>query len=444
MSERILERCRNVVKPGDRIVAAVSGGADSVCLAHALYQVCRQNSAWLMIAHINHQLRGEEADADARFVCAWSARLGVPRIVVRIRVPRRSGQSLQDVARKERYRALTRICIEHRAAKLVTAHHADDQVETFLLNLLRGSGSKGLQGIPGQRALTEQITLLRPLLDVSRAEIEAYCRKHGLQWRTDASNDSLDYLRNRIRHHLLPILRQYNPGIDGVLLNTINNLRMDEEVLAAQAEKTRAEIETDSPLPFAARALLVAPLAELPPALQNRVILQWLPPGCETRHIGAVLKLLWAKTGASIDLPGGKRVYRLHDSIALGARPEIVRVPAVRVHLPGYREAGALAVRTALREFPGSRKFWLPRQVEWIEVSSRKPGDYFRPPGGGKKLKEYMIDRKIPRWLRESYPVVRAGGEIFWVVGLAHDPRFTTPGPDKRAVYIKVQWTGGL
>ena len=119
--------------------------------------------------------------------------------------------------------------------QLVTAHHADDQVETFC-STCSGQRQQGLQGIPGQRALTEQITLLRPVGCFTGRD-RGLLPQARLQWRTDASNDSLDYLRNRIRHHLLPILRQYNPGIDGVLLNTINNLRMDEEVLAAQAEK---------------------------------------------------------------------------------------------------------------------------------------------------------------------------------------------------------------
>lgn len=438
MAEKIIDLCRQIVQPGDRIVAAVSGGADSICLAHALKEVCPPRSAQLFVVHVNHQLRGENSEEDARFVCRWAAEAGLPRALIRIEVPRLGGESAQNSARKARYLALAQACRRFGANKLVTAHHADDQVETFLLNLLRGSGSRGLQGIPQERSF-DGILLLRPLLDVTRREVEDYCRKNGLHWRTDASNNSLNYQRNRIRHHLLPLLREYNPRIDAVLLNTINNLRLDQEVLADLTSQALAEVETPSPLPFAPRALSLSRLSKFPLGLQHRMVLELLPLDSQSQHVEAVLALQNAATGKSVDLPGGKKAYRLHDSIALGGSPSGKSPQEVSVPVPGQGRWGPYTIRVSRGEFPGSRYFWLPAGIQDIIVGPRRPGDYFHPRGGGKKLKSYMIDKKIPRWLRDTYPVLRAGNEIIWVAGLAFDTRFTQAAPGRSKIYIQIE-----
>lgn len=443
MSDRIVNLCKQVVLPGDKIVAAVSGGADSMCLVHALNQACSLISAQLYVAHVNHQLRGEKAEEDARFVCCWAAENGLPRALVRVNVPHEGGESPQDGARTVRYQALAQVCRRFGANKLVTAHHADDQVETFLLNLLRGSGTRGLQGIPRQRSLNAQVQILRPLLEVTRREIEEYCKDNDLEWRTDSSNESLYYRRNRIRHHLLPILREYNPGIDEVLLKTVNNLCLDGEMLADLANQSLKATEVCSPLPFAPRALSLAGLNQLAPALKNRIVLELLPPDSQYRHVQAVLGLQGAATGTSIDLPGGYRAYRLHDSIALGSPPPEKVDPEITVPVPGQGCWGSYIVRTGLEDFSGSRCFWLPDCLESIIIGPRRPGDYFHPPGGGKKLKDYMIDKKIARWVRDTYPVLRVADEIFWVAGLVEDSRFARPGPGKSKVYIQLESTGG-
>ncbi len=443
MSDSIINLCRQVVQPEDRIVAAVSGGADSICLAHALKEVCTLLSARLFVAHVNHQLREKSAEEDARFVCRWAAEAGLPRVLLRIDVPHQGGESVQHNAREARYQALAQACQHFGANKLVTAHHADDQVETFLLNLLRGSGSRGLQGIPHQRPLNRGVLVLRPLLDVTRRDVEEYCHKHGLQWRTDPSNSSLDYQRNRIRHHLLPLLREYNPGIDGVLINTINNLRLDQEVLADLTRRALAEAEILSPLPFAPRALSLSCLAKLPRGLQHRLVLELLPQDSQSQHVEAVLALMGAATGGSVDLPRGQKAYRLHDSIAFGPSPPEDIAPEVSVPVPGQRQWGPYRVIVSLTDFPGSRHFYLPTGIQSIIIGSRRPGDYFHPPGGGKKLKSYMIDKKIPRWIRGTYPVLRTGAEIFWVAGLAADSRFNRAAPGKSKIYIKLEPKGG-
>lgn len=443
MTDMILRLCRQSLEPGDRIVAAVSGGADSMCLAHAMHRVAAACGAKLFVAHVNHQLRGEEAESDARFVCTWARKQGLPRLISRVNVCREGGQSEENIARQQRYQALIKACEHFRANILVTAHHADDQVETFLLNLLRGSGGRGLQGIPPARPLTDEISLIRPLLTVTRAEIEAYCLENQVRWRTDATNDSLSYQRNRIRLQLLPQLRALNPGIDGILLNTIEILRGDQVLLDGITREALEKLTIPSPLPFAPQALSIQGLGQLDPALQNRVILELLPEYAGVKHINAVLALLEGQTGASVDLPGGGRAYRLHDSIAIGESPPGGKIPETQVPIPGTKAVGNLVITAAADELPGSHQFWLPGERRDFLVGSRRPGDYFYPPGGGKKLKDYMIDRKIPRWLRDQYPVFRSAGEIFWVAGLARDQRFSQPGSGKKPVYIKLITTGG-
>src|SRR5690554_106427 len=437
MSSRILDLCAAVVQPGDKIVAAVSGGADSLCMAHALQCALKFMDAQLLIAHVNHQLRGEDADADARFVCTWAEEMGLPRAVVKIDVRRQGGESLQSIAQDQRYAALRKICHDFGANKLATAHHADDQVETFLLNLLRGSGSRGLKGIPPERRLDAKVKIIRPLLSVNRTEIEQYCAENQLKWRTDVSNDSLYYQRNRIRHQLLPQLRSFNSGVDKVLLNTIDNLRKDQELLAELTAQALERVEEDSSLFFAPRALSSQGLAGLPPALQNRVVLDLLPEDCESAHVDAVLDLIKAQTGSSVDLPGRHRAYRLHDSIAIGGLPPEDVVTDTSVPIPGRSSVGEFTLVIDTQPFPNCQEFYLPNDSNNIVVGSRRPGDYIHLPGGGKKLKDFMIDRKVPRWLRDRYMVFRTSGAVFWVPGLGRDQRFVRPGPGRRAVYIK-------
>lgn len=443
MADAILNLCQLALAPGDRIVAAVSGGADSMCLVHALHRVAARCQAKLFVAHVNHQLRGEEAEEDARFVCSWAREQGLPRFIARVTVRRRGGESEEAVARRERYRALIQACAYFQANKLATAHQANDQVETFLLNLLRGSGSRGLQGIPEERPLAEGITLVRPLLTVTRTEIEAYCQVNQVPWRTDATNRLLSYQRNAIRCGLLPQLRQINPAIDGILLNTIEILRGDQALLGDITGQTLATLTIPSPLPFAPIALSVQGLRRLKPPLRNRVILELLPKDAGMKHVRAVIALAEGKTGASLNLPGGKRVFRFARGIAFGESPPPYSIPETGVGIPGLTELGSLSIHTSFAPFPGAQEFWLPAETESFLVGSRRPGDYFYPPGGGKKLKDFMIDRKIPRWLRNQYLVFRCGQEIFMVAGLVRDQRFLAPGDGKRPVYIKLENKGG-
>ena len=444
MSNMLYNLCKQAFQPGDRVVAAVSGGADSMCLAHILSRIASELEIALLIAHVNHQLRGEAAEADAQYVCRWASNQGLPRALLRISIRHQGGESIQTAAREQRYEALLKTCHSFRANKLATAHHADDQVETFLINLIRGSGGRGLQGIPRQRQLDQGTMVIRPLLDITRREIEVYCRNYGIEWREDRSNSSLDYQRNRIRHQLLPQLRSFNSGIDQVLLNTINNLSLDQQVLSELATEYLAKTEVSSPLSFAPRALAVSKLRKIHPSMQNRLVQELLPRGYESRHIRAVLNLLEEQTGTSIDLPGNHRAYRLHDSIAVGGLPVDSGFAELSLSIPGQTQIpGGQRVIIETKQFPGSQVFWVPEHIDHILVGPRRSGDYFYHPGGGKKLKDYMIDQKVPRWLRGAIPILRTDTDILWVAGLARDRRSADWGEGKKPIYIKIETIGG-
>lgn len=218
------------------VVLAVSGGADSLCLADAVLALAAEHALRPIIAHLDHGLRSEAARADAEFVRAFAHERQVPCVIERADVAAAAQarkQSLEVAGRELRYRFLARVANENRADLVALAHHADDQAETVLLRLLRGTGLSGLRGMQLRSPLptAPHLTAVRPLLRITRAEIEQYCRERGLEPRRDASNDELDYARNRIRHELLPMLERYNPNIRSVLTRLADTVATDLEII---------------------------------------------------------------------------------------------------------------------------------------------------------------------------------------------------------------------
>jgi tRNA(Ile)-lysidine synthase len=228
---------REHLRPGDRVCAAVSGGADSVALLLALHAANRQPREALGVAlsavHVHHNLRGEEADADAAFVADLCARLEVPLHLLNADVPVRieeTGETLEEAARNVRYAAFQELMTAGQVDAVLTAHTLDDQAETVLMKLLRGAWTEGLSAIhpvlqPGK---SQSGRIIRPLLGIRRAQIEAYLRESGQPWREDSSNASLQHTRNRVRHELMPVLRGYNPNLD-LALGNIAELAREEE-----------------------------------------------------------------------------------------------------------------------------------------------------------------------------------------------------------------------
>lgn len=226
------DRAHGLLRPGDRVLAAVSGGPDSVCLAHHLVRLASRRRLRVTLAHLNHGLRGREAEKDEAFVRSLARGLGTPIIVRRLAVrglARSEGRSLEDAGRRLRYQALAGIARAENCNKVATGHQLDDQAETLLLHLLRGTKAKGLAGIPPLRPLgpgVEGPALIRPLLPLSRKDVEAYLRSFGLRARTDRTNRSLDYTRNWMRLKVLPLLASRNPRIRENLASIAEDLRL--------------------------------------------------------------------------------------------------------------------------------------------------------------------------------------------------------------------------
>ncbi len=285
-----------------RGVVALSGGPDSVALAHVLVGLQR---AGLLVAHLNHLLRGAESDADERFVQVFADAHGVPCRTSRVDVAglaAQAGANLEDTARRERYRWLTEIARAESATWVATGHTADDQAETVLLRLLRGSGVQGLGGIASHRPLAEGIALVRPLLAVRRAEVLRYLQEQGLEYCDDTSNRDLRFTRNRLRHELLPHLqREYNPGVVDVLCR-----------LSAQARSLQADL--------AMRAIRLLGETELPRAGAVLVFQAERLVEHDVHLVSEMFRLVWRREDWPLDEMGYEDWQRLHEVI-VGARP---------------------------------------------------------------------------------------------------------------------------
>ncbi len=299
------------IPPDAKIVVGVSGGADSTALADAL---ARQHKGPVAIAHLNHLLRGAESDEDAEFVKVFASGIGVEAIIERVdiaAIARGEGRNIEAVARDVRYSFLARAATASGSVFVTTGHTQDDQVETICMRVLRGTGPEGLRGIHLRRPLDDGVTLIRPLIEVTRAEVLEHCGVRDLRFRTDSSNLSRDLVRNRVRHELLPHLRSFNPRLDEALLRMAAIIGEDDELLNKQAGQVLEEArESDS-------RLSQRRLREEHPAIRRRVLRLWLRAvrgdlrRIDAVHLAAVERLLLSGEGGKrVELPGGLIVTR--------------------------------------------------------------------------------------------------------------------------------------
>jgi tRNA(Ile)-lysidine synthase len=324
----MLKRVRKTVndclllEPGDHVLVAVSGGADSVALLRALMRLSHEYKLKLTTAHLNHGLRGIEADEDERFVSTLCAGIGMECLCKTIDVGALKigkGQSTEEVGREERYRFLDEAAKHCGATKIATGHHREDQAETLLMNLLRGSGLEGLKGILPVRGGR----IIRPLLHVAKADILTFLKREGLSYREDSSNLSPLFLRNRIRHDLIPVLTAYNPGIVEGLSRTADIIRREDDCLQSAVCDL---LHREGIIPGEAQNIIPLPLfMGLHEALKGRLIKSLLEAasssgrGIACRHIEAVLNLARAtvRNRASLDLPGLIRVEKKEGSLRI-------------------------------------------------------------------------------------------------------------------------------
>ncbi|TAL10696.1 MAG: tRNA lysidine(34) synthetase TilS [Nitrospirae bacterium] len=441
-------RRKRLIQPGDRVLVAVSGGPDSVCLLMALHEMRERSLApgtELRIAHVNYGLRGEESEGDETFVRELGRRLDVPVSCERVRPIPQSGGTLQSRARDARYAFFERMLREHRMTAVATGHTADDQAETVLLWLMRGAGTRGLAGIPVKR----EGDVIRPLLGVTRQQVLDYLASRGMPYRSDSSNGTPVYRRNRIRQEILPALRALNPRIVEALARGADILSADAVVLhEIEQERWRAIAKDASP----GHVVLDADrLAAEPLGLQRRLVRRALAAargggeGLTFRHVSDILeRVLKGTRGAGLNLPGGLRVERDRDRIvmAYSARQEanvFLTQLAAGIPLPVPGEArigGGLRLLTVEGKHgsPDGRTAFAvdsDRLGGPLTVRTWRRGDWFCPFGMGgrrKKLQDFFVDRKVDRKLRGVIPLVVAPAGIVWVAGYRGDERFAA-GP---------------
>jgi tRNA(Ile)-lysidine synthase len=447
--QRVIDfiRKQSLISAGDKLVVAVSGGADSVCMLHILAQHCRDLGVELHAAHLNHQLRGAESDADAFYVSDLAHKLGVPATIERWDVAAyhdRKGGSLEEAAREIRYGFLAEVAEKLDASKVVTGHTRDDHIETVLLHLLRGTGTAGLRGLQPRSTLlhnekSDRLEIVRPLLDIARQETKDYCRRYRLSPRSDSSNESLSFLRNRIRLELLPVLRSYNPGIDKALLRLADIAEDDISFIEEQTSLLWPNlVQKDSNALY----LDVTKMLALPRALQRQVFrkavreLRGSLKDLEADHIEAMLESLSKPAGKRFYLPDGLtlsteygRLVMTPTRASLCPLPRLVGTASINVpgetDLPGWRVRADIVQQSLGSDNGFAASFDLDKIGKKLVVRRRRPGDRFQPLGMNqtKKLQDFMVDAKIPRAWRDRVPLVSSSKQILWVVGWRMDDR---------------------
>ena len=432
-------REHELTSAGDTVVVACSGGPDSLALLNLLWRLQEELSVRVVAAHYEHGIRGAESKADADFVRAYCENKSIPFLMEAGDIPAISqgtGESLETCARRMRYDFLHRVAAQNNGAVIATAHHADDQAETVLMHILRGSGIKGLGGI-----LPKRDNIIRPLLFCTKADLVAYCQEQGLTPRMDATNDLADCTRNKIRLELLPILReQYNSNINNNLCNLAEMAGAEEELLqdlCGQAVSKLGIEPSSEEISCSVEGFLVQPLA-----VQRRLVqymAQQLGSTFSFVHIESLRKLIQRHvTGTSINLPGDCQgrigyniVYLSKKPSVLGANnatikdtPLEIRLKAFsEVHLPRGGVISAKLTDSLLAEGPFSKDcvyFDVAKCGTEVVICYRKPGDKLRLAVGHKKLKDLLVDEKIPRDCRDNIPLVmnKDTGEIIWVAGV--------------------------
>ncbi len=469
--ETLVQRVRETIHrhrmlaPGEMVVVAASGGPDSTALLHVLADLREALGVALHAAHFDHRLRPESAE-DAAFAAALSHALGIPHHEgageTRAEAERRH-LSVEDAARRLRYEFLTTVARASGAQAVATGHTLDDQAETVLMRVLRGSGLRGLAGIPPVRR-SGPVRLVRPLLDVARREILAFLNDRGISWREDPTNRDQEILRNRIRMVLLPVVEGYNPDARRTLARLAGLMRDEAEALDALAAPLIAGVLGGGPGPGAVQ-IAREPFLGLPAALQRRALREAVRrvrgnvDGVAFVHIeGARVLMSEGKVGGIAELPGGVRVTILPGTAEVTARTDrTAGPPEYRVDVPGNLVAPEFGIHLAVTEVDvavpntgtarprpgieaastgrggtddggagdmGAEDIMVDagRAGGWLILRGPRPGDRFAPSGMGgrtKKLADYLSDAKVPRHRRRFVPVLTAaGGDILWVVGM--------------------------
>jgi len=452
---------QHLVSGRGKLLVAVSGGPDSVCLLHILVKLRKGLGIKLHTAHLNHQLRDTESDTDARYVAELAKRLEVPVTVESHDVKAYRAQhhvSLEEAAREVRYAFLVRVAGLVGAEQVAVGHTINDHVETILMHLIRGSGTRGLRGllpISQWQFTGGNLTVIRPLLTLSREETAAYCREQRLDPRTDTSNLSPEPLRNRIRHQLLPQLQSYNPQVAEALLRTASIATDDLAFIDAELVRLWEKVARRQGNTF---IFDKKNFTALPSALKRNIFRASIEAilgnlkDIEAGHIEDLMEALDMTAGKSIVLPEGLIFTIEYNRYLLGTdeadlSPFPVLEHEYELKIPGKTSIPGWEIKADIASPPDmsgkhdefTAYFDYDKTDHQLTVRRRHPGDRFQPLGMGqpKKLNEFMIDARIPRAWRGRIPIVVSPEQIIWVVGWRIDERVRVTDNTKNVICLK-------
>ncbi len=457
------------------VIVGVSGGADSVCLLHALVALAPEYDLRLHVAHLDHQLRGDAARADADFVHDLAREWNLPCTIESRDVAafaRDHKLSIEEAARQVRYAFLCEVALTNDSETIAVAHNADDQTESVLMHFLRGSGLAGLRGMLPKTKMLEvgswklesalkDLHLVRPLLDVPRADIEAYCAQHNLPFRTDATNADTTYFRNRLRHELLPLLETYNPNIRSILRRTATVVAADYELLEAHRnfawDMTLID-ETDTAIIFSLSAWREQPIGTQR-ALLRRAVQQLCASlrDIDFVHVEDAIDLLSrAVTGDQATLPHNLILEVSYDSFTIAPRdqltvPDWPQLPeglaSLPVNVPGRTplpESAWILETTLVSERPADLSGGFTAYLDAdqligpLTLRPRQSSDRFHPQGmqSPLRLKDWLIGVKVPRLVRDRLPLLVAGDQIAWVPGVRVGQPFIVTNQTRRIIKL--------
>jgi len=444
----------SMLSGGERILVGLSGGPDSVCLLHVLNGIRDKFMPDLSAVYIDHGLRPGETDEEIAFCRKICESLDIPFITKSIDVKSfacEQKMNMQEAARQLRYRIFDEISYEINAHKIALGHTADDQAETLLMRLLRGSGPTGLSGIPPVRK-----NIIRPLIETERKDIEGFLDNMKIGFITDSSNAKKEYLRNKIRLSLIPLLREFNPDITDTLSKTAAIFRDEEKYFEIIVTKTLMKLisrKRDSRI-----ELFLTPFEIMDKVIIRRVLRRAIDEtkglrGISFVHIMDITDLIKkGKPGDRLYLPGGIRIIKGYSTLVLTSEPPVI-LNTYNLIIPGetiLKEAGVL-INASLSELPvesgdtalktDAALFDADKLVFPLTARPRKDGDFFYPLGFGKrkKIQDFFVDEKVPRDERDRIPLITSAGEIIWVLGYREDDRFRVTDRTKMVLRLEVK-----
>lgn len=456
-----------MIESGDRIVAGISGGADSVCLFFALLELQKEMDFTFYAVHINHGYRGEASDRDERFVRDLCEKYGVPLQVFSVDLEstaKKRKQSLEEAGREIRRELFEKEMQSRDACKIALAHHENDNAETFLWNLCRGCGLHGLGGIRPVNGV-----YIRPLLGMTRGEIETFLQKRQQPYCTDATNLETDYTRNKLRHLVLPVLEeQINRQTIRHMNTTMEELRELDDYVEMQVEAAyRACVEKEQDENCLIRK---EPLLQYPELLQNKVIFRCLAETAATQknlgrvHVEDVRALLEKQPGRSLDLPARVRAVREYEGVRLkkiryekeqSVKDRYTEQNAVCLAIPGTTvlpEQNLKVTCRILEKNPLSEGTDIPQKTytKWFDydiikkclhIRTRQSGDWITVDGAGhrQKLKSWFVNEKIPYKQREEIPLIAEGNQILWILGYRMGSAYRISSETRRILQIDVE-----